>query len=84
MHLFSILHVFGTLFMVTGIVGGRFGAMLAALHIIVLSVLGTLALSDRLDIRLLACLRYLAVTLLLLVLLVTGLRAYFSAWNLPR
>jgi Na+/H+-dicarboxylate symporter/ABC-type amino acid transport substrate-binding protein len=65
------------LFLVTGIVVGRFGAMLAALHIIVLSVIGTLALCGQLQLRGTAILRYLLVTTACLAALVLALRAYF-------
>jgi len=65
------------LFLVTGIVVGRFGAMLAALHIIVLSIIGTLALFGALQINFRSLLRYLAISVLALFVLVTGLRAYF-------
>ncbi len=68
------------LFLVTGIVVGRFGAMLAALHIIVLSVLGTLALSGRLTLRGSALLRYLAITTASMFVLIIVLRAYFLAF----
>lgn len=66
------------LFLVTGIVVGRFGAMLAALHIIVLSVIGTLALTGKLHFNGVAVTRYLIVTGLSLVLLLVGLRTYFT------
>lgn len=65
------------LFLVTGVVVGRFGAMLAALHIIVLSVIGTLALCGRIQLRLAAILRYLLVSALCLFALVLALRGYF-------
>jgi Na+/H+-dicarboxylate symporter/ABC-type amino acid transport substrate-binding protein len=65
------------LFLVTGIVVGRFGAMLAALHIIVLSVLGTLALCGKVNLRLAAVARYLLITGISLFALVLVLRAYF-------
>jgi Na+/H+-dicarboxylate symporter len=65
------------LFLVTGIVVGRFGAMLAALHIIVLSVIGTLALCGRMRLSGGAILRYLLLSGASLVLLVVVLRAYF-------
>ena len=68
------------LFLVTGIVVGRFGAMLAALHIIVLSVLGTLALVGGLQINMRGLLRYLGLSALALVVLVIGLRAYFMVF----
>ncbi len=66
------------LFLVTGIVVGRFGAMLAALHIIVLSVVGTLALCGRLQLHGGAILRYLLLSGASLLVLVVALRAYFS------
>ena len=65
------------LFLVTGIVVGRFGAMLAALHIIVLSVIGTLALCGGLRLQTGAILRYLLISAVLLFILVVGLRTYF-------
>ncbi|MEH6569479.1 MAG: cation:dicarboxylase symporter family transporter [Halioglobus sp.] len=65
------------LFLVTGIVVGRFGAMLAALHIIVLSIIGTLALSGALQFRAAILLRYIALSLISLLVLVVVLRAYF-------
>lgn len=66
------------LFLVTGIVVGRFGAMLAALHIIVLSVIGTLALCGKLQIRLTSVVRYLLISTGLLFVMVIGLRTYFQ------
>ncbi len=68
------------LFLVTGIVVGRFGAMLAALHIIVLSVLGTLALCGKVTIRGAAVARYLLITTASLFALVLALRAYFMVF----
>ncbi len=68
------------LFLVTGIVVGRFGAMLAALHIIVLSVIGTLALCGRIELRGAALLRYTFITGGLLLALVFALRTYFQVF----
>jgi ABC-type amino acid transport substrate-binding protein len=65
------------LFLVTGIVVGRFGAMLAALHIIVLSVLGTIALCGGIKLAIRPIVRYLLITAASLLLLVVGLRGYF-------
>lgn len=65
------------LFLVTGIVVGRFGAMLAALHIIVISIIGTLALVGGLKINFRSLLRYLGISALSLVILIIGLRGYF-------
>jgi Na+/H+-dicarboxylate symporter len=68
------------LFLVTGIVVGRFGAMLAALHIIVLSIIGTLALCGALQLNVRALLRYCGFSALSLVLMVVLLRAYFMTF----
>jgi Na+/H+-dicarboxylate symporter len=66
------------LFLVTGIVVGRFGAMLAALHIIVLSVIGTLALCGGLRLRAAPIVRYLIISTGCLLVLVLALRTYFQ------
>jgi Na+/H+-dicarboxylate symporter/ABC-type amino acid transport substrate-binding protein len=66
------------LFLVTGIVVGRFGAMLAALHIIVLGIIGTLAVNGQLRITTASVLRYLGVSALVVALLIGGLRTYFE------
>lgn len=71
------------LFLVTGIVVGRFGAMLAALHIIVLSVLGSLALAGRLQVQAANVVRYLVVSFLSLVVMIAVLRAYFEVFVPP-
>ena len=68
------------LFLVTGIVVGRFGAMLAALHIIVLSVIGTIALSGGLKLKSRPILTYFAITTVSLFVLVIGLRGYFMVF----
>lgn len=68
------------LFLVTGIVVGRFGAMLAALHIVVLSVIGALALAGQVQLRAAAVVRYLSITSVCLFVLVVGLRAYFMVF----
>lgn len=71
------------LFIVTGIVVGRFGAMLAALHIIVLTVIGTLAVVGRLQVSLHSVGRYLAISAIALVGLVALLRVYFELFVPP-
>ena len=66
------------LFLVTGIVVGRFGAMLAALHIIVLSVIGTLALCGQVQLQPARLLRYVVVSSVALLVLMLALRTYFA------
>jgi ABC-type amino acid transport substrate-binding protein len=68
------------LFLITGVAVGRFGAMLAALHIIVLSVLGTLAMCGRLKIELRPILRYLVISVASTLVLLMSLRAYFTVF----
>lgn len=68
------------LFLITGVVVGRFGAMLAALHIIVLSVLGTLAVCGQLYWQPRHVLRYLLISALGTLLILLSLRAYFEAF----
>ena len=68
------------LFLVTGIVVGRFGAMLAALHIIVLAVVGPLAVAGRLRLRWRELGRYLLVSAVALVAMVLLLQLYFRAF----
>lgn len=68
------------LFLVTGVVVGRFGAMLAALHIIVLSVIGTLAVCDRLVFSWSRVGRYLGFSAAASALVLAALNAYFSAF----
>jgi Na+/H+-dicarboxylate symporter/ABC-type amino acid transport substrate-binding protein len=68
------------LFLVTGIVVGRFGAMLAALHIIVISVIGTLAVCGRLELSPRRLGRYLGVSAMSVLLVLLSLKGYFSAF----
>ena len=68
------------LFLVTGIVVGRFGAMLAALHIIVLSIIGTMALCGQVKMSVRPILGYLVITTASMFVLVLCLRWYFLAF----
>ncbi len=68
------------LFLVTGVAVGRFGAMLAALHIIVLSVLGTLAMCGRLQLKPANILRYAVISIAATLALMLSLRTYFTVF----
>ncbi len=68
------------LFLVTGVVVGRFGAMLAALHIIVLSVIGTLAVCGKLQFDAARIGRYLGISGAATAALLVALYSYFSAF----
>ena len=71
------------LFLVTGIVVGRFGAMLAALHIIVLAVIGPLAVAGKLRLHWGDLARYLLVSGAGLFVMVFLLQLYFRAFVPP-
>jgi len=71
------------LFLVTGIVVGRFGAMLAALHIVVLAVIGPLAVAGRLRLRWVDMGRYLLVSAVALFAMILLLQLYFRAFVPP-
>ena len=82
-YMLDMLHVpadMFQLFLVTGIVVGRFGAMLAALHIIVLSVIGTIALAGGIKLHFRPIATYLGITAVLLFALVLSLRGYFMVF----
>ncbi len=68
------------LFLVTGVVVGRFGAMLAALHIIVLSVIGTLAVCGKLQFSAARIGRYLGISTAATAAMLLAMYAYFSAF----
>ncbi len=68
------------LFLVTGVVVGRFGAMLAALHIIVLSVIGTLAVCGKLQFDAARIGRYLGISGGATAVMLVALYSYFSAF----
>ncbi len=68
------------LFLVTGIVVGRFGAMLAALHIVALGIIVTLALAGKLKPEIQPIMRFAVITLLSLFIMVMGLRTYFMVF----
>jgi Na+/H+-dicarboxylate symporter len=66
------------LFLVTGVVVGRFGAMLAALHIVVLSVIGTLAVAGRLRLGWRPAAHYLGTSAAAVAALLVLLNSYFA------
>lgn len=61
------------------VVGSRFGAMLAAMHLVSLSLLVVAAMSGQLRLRLPALLRYFVVTVLITLLPILGIRYAFEA-----
>ena len=69
------------LFMVSDVVISRFGTLLAAMHVLVLSLLGTFALKGLLTIQLNKLLRYAAVTLVLTLSTIFGARLFLNLFE---
>jgi Na+/H+-dicarboxylate symporter len=66
------------LYVVTGILNGRFATLLAAMNLLVFTILATCALTGSLLINKKRVMNYLATTLVLTVAVVGGSRLYFS------
>ena len=63
------------LFVVSGVINSRFGAMTSAMHTLVVAVLGTCLVTGRLELRRGALARYVLVSLVLVAAAVLGTRA---------
>jgi len=63
------------LFVVSGVLNSRFGAMTSAMHTLVVAVLGTCLITGRIELRRARLVRYLAVSALLVAAAVLGSRA---------
>jgi Na+/H+-dicarboxylate symporter len=72
------------LFLATGVINSRFGTLLAAVHTVVLGLLGACAVTGRLVINARRITRYAVVTGLLTFLVIGGTRAFFSAVAPPK
>ena len=66
------------LYVVTGIINGRFATLLAAMNLLVFTILGTCALTGSLSISKKRVMNYVATTLVLTLAVVGGSRLYFS------
>jgi len=66
------------LYVVTGILNGRFSTLLAAMNLLVFTILATCALTGSLSINKKKVMNYLITTLVLTVAMVGGCRLYFS------
>jgi Na+/H+-dicarboxylate symporter/ABC-type amino acid transport substrate-binding protein len=71
------------LFLATGVVNSRFGSLLAAVHTIAVALLGSAAIVGSLHFSASRIARYLAITVILSVLTVGGLRALFTTVMRP-
>ena len=66
------------LFVVSGVVNSRFGAMTSAMHTLVVAVLGTCLVTGRIELRRAALARYVLVSLVLVAAAVLGTRAVLA------
>jgi Na+/H+-dicarboxylate symporter/ABC-type amino acid transport substrate-binding protein len=66
------------LYLPTGIINGKFDTMVSAMNLLAFSVIGTAALTGHLKINFRKLLRFLALSILLLVLTVLGTRAFLG------
>jgi Na+/H+-dicarboxylate symporter len=67
------------LYFPTGIINGKFDTMVSAMNLLAFSVIGTAALTGHLEISARKLLRFLVTSILLLVLVVLGTRAFLAA-----
>ncbi len=68
------------LFLGTGVINSRFGTLVAAVHTLVVAVLGTCAITGMAHVRKGPVLRYLAITALLTVAVIGGARVLFAGF----
>ena len=66
------------LFVVSGVLNSRFGAMTSAMHTLVVAVLGTCLVTGRIELRRAALARYVLVSLVLVAAAVLGTRAVLA------
>ena len=66
------------LFLVSDVIISRFGTMLAAMHTMVLAILGTLAMSGQLTVRWGKVIRYTVITGILCLTTILGTRVFFT------
>lgn len=66
------------LYVVTGIINGRTATLLAAMNLLVFTILATCALTDTLKIRMRKVVSYAVIALLLTLAVIGGSRVYFS------
>ena len=82
--LLDILHIphdVFRLFMVSDVVIGRFGTLLAAMHVLVLTLLSTFAMRGMLTIRLKGLVRYAVVTVILTLSTIMAVRFFFGLFE---
>ena len=68
------------LFIATGVINSRFGALVAAVHTIAVALLGSAAVAGTMRFDSRRIIRYLVITAVLAVVIVGGLRVTFRTW----
>jgi len=66
------------LYLPTGIINGKFDTMVSAMNLLAFSVVGTAALTGKLNVSIRKVIRFLVISAVLLVLLVAGTRAFLA------
>jgi ABC-type amino acid transport substrate-binding protein len=67
------------LYLPTGIINGKFDTMVSAMNLLAFSVVGTAALTGKLNVSIRKVIKFLVTSVVLLVLLVGGTRAFLAA-----
>ncbi len=65
-------------FITVDVLGSRFGTLLAAMHIVTIALIGTVALQGRVQLRLLPLVRFAGTTVVLLAAALIGIRAFYT------
>lgn len=79
--LFDLLRLPADLFQVfltVDVISGRFGALVSALNILAIALVGTYALQGRVTLRAIPLLRFAAVSVILLAMALAGIRAFYT------
>jgi Na+/H+-dicarboxylate symporter/ABC-type amino acid transport substrate-binding protein len=79
--LFDMLRLPADLFQVfvtVDVIGSRFGTLLAALHIIAITLIGTYALQSKIRIRLMPLLRFTVISVVIMATALIGVRAFYT------
>lgn len=76
--LMELPHDLFQLFVATSVINSRLGALVQAMHVLVLTLLGTCALTGMLRLRWMPLLRYAGLTLVIVIGVVTGARGLFA------
>ncbi len=66
------------MFIIVNVIGSRFGALLAAMQLTTIALIGTYALKDRIRIKLLPVLRFIGISVAIIAVTLIGVRAFYT------